>query len=129
MAARGRSATAAHYEFLGIPQCATFGNVEALCLAGEPATLTESMRRGIRSIVLVTALVACPLQMVLAAPPKAPFNPAGANSQSCAKLLGFDEPTRVPDRSLVVFKESLPWQHKANSPRVRSNDPAADRQL
>jgi hypothetical protein len=44
-----------------------------------------------------------------------------------AKLLGFDEPTRVPDAYKVVLKESLAWHHKLDDRPVHSDDPVLDR--
>jgi hypothetical protein len=43
-----------------------------------------------------------------------------------AKLLGFDEPRRIPDEFRVVLNESLPWQHKLNEGPVHSDDPNVD---
>lgn len=60
------------------------------------------------------------------APPMSATPTATQSSSPPAPIYGLDEPGRVPDRWLVVLKESLPWQHKANEPRVLTGDAATD---
>jgi hypothetical protein len=44
-----------------------------------------------------------------------------------AKLLGFDEPNRIPDTYIVILSESLPWHRKLTDGPVHSEDPEVDK--
>jgi hypothetical protein len=39
-----------------------------------------------------------------------------------AKLLGFDEPGRIPDEYVVVLNETLPWHRKLDARQVHSDN-------